>query len=84
MIMMNFIEIVLCHFESCFSRKAAFRWFVTITVDHMQKDATVSCASHVIQMAEDAYQAAMAFGDCLLLLDRYFLTVPVLEKAENT
>ncbi len=50
----------------------------------MQKDATVSCASHVIQMAEDAYQAAMAFGDCLLLLDRYFLTVPVLEKAENT
>lgn len=26
-IMLNFIENVLCYFESCFSRKAAFRWF---------------------------------------------------------
>lgn len=34
-----------------------------------------SDASHVVQMVEDAYQAALAFGDCLLLLDRYFLTV---------
>ena len=31
-IMMNFIEIVLCRFESYFSRKATFRWFVAITV----------------------------------------------------
>ena len=44
------------------------------------KGAAVSCASHVVQMVEDAYQAALAFGDCLLLLDRYFLTVPALEK----
>ena len=210
-IMMNFIEIVLCHFESCFSRKAAFRWFITITVglmlrsdklgltsvirdlalspgcydpmlhffrasswsldnirkrwfsavreyaplyregdfhvlvgdgvkqskegrrmpgvkklfqesensakpeyihghmfvglgilagnvrnwaciplsirlhDGLQaaaewKGAAVSNASHVVQMVEDAYQAALTFGDSLLLLDRYFLTVPVLEK----
>lgn len=213
-IMMNFIEIVLCHFESCFSRKAAFRWFVTITVgfmlrsdklgltsvirdlalspgsydsmlhffrasswsledirrrwfsavmDHAPlyreggfhvlvgdgvkqskegrrmpgvkklfqesensakpeyihghmfgglgilagsvrswaciplsirlhdglqaarewKDAAVSSSSHVIQMVEDAYQAALTFGDCLLLLDRYFLTVPALEKLKT-
>ena len=27
-IMLSFIENVLCHFETCFSRKSAFRWFV--------------------------------------------------------
>ena len=210
-VMMNFIEIVLCHFESCFSRKAAFRWFITITIGLMLrsdklgltsvirdlalspgcydsmlhffrasswslevirrcwfsavmeyaplyregnfhvlvgdgvkqskegrrmpgvkklfqesensakpgfihghmfgglgilagnvrnwaciplsirihdglkaamewKGAAVSGASHVVQMVEDAYQAALTFGDSLLLLDRYFLTVPALEK----
>ncbi len=210
-IMLNFIENILCHFESCFSRKATFRWFVTITIglmlrsdklgitsvirdlalapgcydsmlhffrasswsleeirkrwfpavrlyaplykegsyhilvgdgvkqskegrrmpgvkklfresedsarpeyihghmfgglgilagsvrnwaciplsirlhDGLQaargwKGASVSGASHVVQMVEDAYQAALAFGDSLLLLDRYFLTVPALEK----
>lgn len=31
-------------------------------------------------MVEDAYRAACTFGDSLLLLDRYFLTVPALEK----
>lgn len=31
-------------------------------------------------MVENAYQAALTFRDSLLLLDRYFLTVPVLEK----
>ena len=211
MIMLNFIENILCHFESCFSRKAAFRWFVTITIglmlrsdklgvssvirdlalspgcydsmlhffrasswsldsirkrwfsairqysplyteggfhvlvgdgvkqskegrrmpgvkklfqesensakpqyihghmfgglgilagsvrnwaciplsirlhDGLQaarewKGASVSAASHVVQMVEDAYHAALTFGDSLLLLDRYFLTVPALEK----
>ncbi len=34
-IMLNFIEKILCHFESCFSRKAAFRWFVAITIGLM-------------------------------------------------
>lgn len=42
--------------------------------------ASVSAASHVVQMAEDAYHAALTFGDSLLLLDRYFLTVPALER----
>lgn len=210
-IMLNFIENVLCHFECCFSRKAAFRWFVTITIglmlrsdklgvtsvirdlalspgcydsmlhffrasswsmedirrrwfsvvreyvplykegnlhilvgdgvkqskegrrmpgvkklfqesensakpeyihghmfgglgilagnirswaciplsirlhDGLQaamdwKGASVSSASHVVQMVQDAYHAACVLGDSLLLLDRYFLTVPALEK----
>ena len=43
------------------------------------KSASVSSASHVVQMVEDAYHAARTFGDSLLLLDRYFLTVPVLQ-----
>ena len=37
-------------------------------------------ASHVLKMVGDAYHAAaQTFGDCLLLLDRYFLTVPALK-----
>ena len=210
-IMLNFIENILCHFESCFSRKASFHWFVTITIGFMLrsdklgvtsvirdlalspgcydsmlhffrasswsladmrkrwfsavkqyaplyregsfhilvgdgvkqskegrrmpgvkklfqesensakpdyihghmfgglgilagsvrnwaciplsirlhdglqaakewKGASISTASHVVQMVEDAYHAALTFGDSLLLLDRYFLTVPALEK----
>ena len=38
----------------------------------------ISNASHVVQMAEDAYQAAKVFGVPLLLLDWYFLSVPAL------
>lgn len=44
------------------------------------KGASVSSVSHVVQMVEDAYHAALTFGDSLLLLDRYFLTVPALKK----
>lgn len=44
------------------------------------RSATVSCASHVVQMIEDAYKAAETFGSSLLLLDRYFLSVPALER----
>lgn len=47
------------------------------------KGASVSSASHVVQMVEDAYHAALTFGDSLLLLDRYFLTVPALEKLKS-
>ena len=47
------------------------------------KGASVSDASHVVQMVEDAYHAALTFGDSLLLLDRYFLTVPALEKLKS-
>ena len=34
-------------------------------------------------MVEDAYQAALVFWDSLLLLDRYFLTIPALEKLKS-
>ncbi len=47
------------------------------------KGASVCEASHVVQMVEDAYCAALTFGNSLPLLDRYFLTVPALEKLET-
>ena len=47
------------------------------------KGAAVSSASHVVQMVEDAYRASLTLGDFLLLLDRYFLTVPALEKLKT-
>ncbi len=33
----------------------------------------------MVQIVEDSYRAAKVFGNSLLLLDRYFLTVPALE-----
>ncbi|MCI8862116.1 MAG: transposase [Lachnospiraceae bacterium] len=47
------------------------------------KGASVSAASHVVQMVEDAYHAALTFGDSLLLLYRYFLSVSALEKLKS-
>ena len=47
------------------------------------KGSAVSGTSHVVQMVEDAYRAACAFGDSLLLLDRYFLSVPALEMLDT-
>ena len=34
-------------------------------------------------MVEDAYRAATALGDCLPLLDRYFLSVPALRRLRD-
>ena len=42
--------------------------------------ANIPAASHVVRIIEAAYRAAETFGSCLLLLDRYFLTVPALER----
>ena len=45
--------------------------------------STVSCASHVVQMVEDAYLAAKTSGNSILLLDRYFLSVPALKRLQE-
>lgn len=37
-------------------------------------------ASHVVQMVEQAFVAARTFGGALLLLDRYFLSIPALQR----
>lgn len=37
-------------------------------------------ASHVVQMIDQAFAAARTFGGALLLLDRYFLSAPALQR----
>lgn len=37
-------------------------------------------ASHVVQMIDQAFAAARTFGGALLLLDRYFLSIPALRR----
>ncbi len=44
------------------------------------KESADRARTHVIQMVEDAYEAARTFGNSLLLLDRYFLSVPALTR----
>lgn len=43
------------------------------------KGEAVSSATHIVQMVEDAFHAVETFGHSLLLLDRYFLSIPALE-----
>jgi hypothetical protein len=40
-------------------------------------------ASHVVQVIDQAFSAARAFGNALLLLDRYFLSIPALERLKQ-
>ncbi len=44
------------------------------------KGSDNSAKTHIVQMVEDAYEAAKTFGNSLLLLDRYFLSVPALTR----
>lgn len=46
-------------------------------------DTLEPIGTHVVQMIESAYEAAECFGNSLLLLDRYFLSVPALEKLKQ-
>ena len=50
-IMLNFIENVLCCSESCFSRKAAFNWFVTITIGLMRRSDKLGVTSVIRDLA---------------------------------
>lgn len=38
--------------------------------------------SHVVQMIEQGFEAAKGFSQALLLLDRYFLSIPALERLQ--
>jgi len=44
------------------------------------EDSTASLSTHVVQMVENGFHATKTLGDSILLLDRYFLSVPALEK----
>jgi hypothetical protein len=49
-----------------------------------QEDATEEPhPSHVVQMIANGYEAAKTFGKSLLLLDRYFLSVPALKRLKQ-
>lgn len=50
-VMLNFIENVLCYFESCFSRKVAFNWFVTITIGLMLRSDKLGITSVIRDLA---------------------------------
>ena len=50
-VMLNFINNVLCHFESCFSRKASFRWFVAITIGLMLRSDKLGVTSVIRDLA---------------------------------
>ena len=62
-IMLIFIDKVLCHFESCFSRKASFRWFVTITVGFMLRSDKLGVTSVIRDRAlsPDCYLSMLHF-----------------------
>ena len=62
-IMLNFIDKVLCHFESCFSRKASFRWFVTIAVGLMLRSDKLGVTSVIRDLAlpPDCYLSLIHF-----------------------
>lgn len=53
----------------------------TEIIDKWKKKESVS-TSHVVQMIENGYQAAKTFGKSILLLDRYFLSVPGLKHLD--
>ena len=44
------------------------------------EESSISAESHVIQMVESGFETAKTFGKSVILLDRYFLTVPALKR----
>ena len=46
-------------------------------------DSTISAENHILQMIRNGFEAANSFGKCVLLLDRYFLSVPALQLLEK-
>ena len=43
----------------------------------------ISAESHVLQMIENSFETAKSFGKSVVLLDRYFLSVPALERLKK-
>lgn len=44
------------------------------------KDSSLPAGTHIVRMVQDAFEAAKVLGHSPLLLDRYFLSVPVLKE----
>ena len=43
------------------------------------ENSTISAENHILQMIRNGFEAAVSFGKSVLLLDRYFLSVPALQ-----
>ncbi len=69
-IMLNFIDKILCQFESCFSRKASFRWFVTITIGFMLRSDKLGATSVIrdLALSPDCYPSLIHFFRSLKIL----------------
>lgn len=61
--MLDFMNKILSCFESCFSRKAAFRWFVIITVGLMLRSDKLGVTSVIRDLAlkPDCYLSMLHF-----------------------
>lgn len=61
--MLNFIENILSCFESCFSRKAAFHWFVAITIGLMLRSDKLGLTSVIRDLAlcPECYEPMLHF-----------------------
>ena len=61
--MLKIIDNILCFFESCFSRKAAFHWFVTITLGLMHRSDKLGVTSVIRDLAlrSDCYVSMRHF-----------------------
>ena len=61
--MLNFIDKILSSFESCFSRKAAFRWFVILTAGLMLRSDKLGVTSVIRDLAlkPDCYLSMLHF-----------------------
>ncbi len=61
--MLNFIDKILFSFESCFSREAAFRWFVILTVGLMLRSDKlgVTCVIRDPALKPDCYLSMLHF-----------------------
>ncbi len=47
---------------------------------HQWRNTGEEMGSHVVEMIKDGFKTAKIMGDSLMLLDRYFLSVPALDK----
>ena len=61
--MFDFIDKILSSFESCFSRKAAFRWFVILTIGLMLRSDKLGITSVIRDLAlkPDCYLSMLHF-----------------------
>ncbi len=61
--MLKFIDKILCSFEFCFSRKAAFQWFVVIVIGLILRSDKLGLTSVIRDLAlqPDSYLLILHF-----------------------